>query len=135
MKRLVVTGPRQVEFEDVPVPDCPRDGVLAKAIVTAISSGTETRVYRRTPVDDEGTMQYPGIPFPDGPTENGYSMVGEVVEVGADVEGLSVGERVFLGQAHKEYAAVRASERTRSTPQFALPTCSSCRTAYPPSRL
>ena len=110
MKRLVVTGPRQVEFEDVPIPDCPRDGVLAKAIVTAISSGTETRVYRRTPVDDEGTMQYPGIPFPDGPTENGYSMVGEVVEVGADVEGLSVGERVFLGQAHKEYAAVRASD-------------------------
>ena len=109
MKRLVVTGPRQVEFEDVPIPDCPRDGVLAKAVVTTISTGTETRVYRRTPVDDEGTMQYPGIPFPDGPTENGYSMVGEVVEVGADVEGFSVGERVFLGEAHKEYAAVRAS--------------------------
>ena len=110
MKRLVVTGPRQVEFEDVPVPDCPRDGVLAKAIVTAISTGTETRVYRRTPVDEEGTMQYPGIPFPDGPTENGYSMVGEVVEVGADVKGFSVGERVFLGESHKEYAGVRASD-------------------------
>ncbi len=110
MKRLVVTGPRQVEFEDVPIPDCPRDGVLAKAIVTTISTGTETRVYRRTPVDDEGTMQYPGIPFPDGPTENGYSMVGEVAEVGADVEGFSVGERVFLGESHKEYAAARASD-------------------------
>ena len=110
MKRLVVTGPRQVEFEDVPIPDCPRDGVLAKAIVTAISTGTEIRVYRRIPVDDEGTMQYPGIPFPGGPTENGYSMVGEVVEVGADVEGFSVGERVFLGEAHKEYTAAPASE-------------------------
>ncbi len=109
MKRLVVTGPRQVEFEDVSIPDCPRDGVLAKAIVTAISTGTEIRVYRRIPVDDEGTMQYPGIPFPDGPTENGYSMVGEVVEVGADVEGFSVGEHVFLGESHKEYAAAPVS--------------------------
>ena len=109
MKRLVVTGPRQVEFEDVPVPDCPRDGVLAKAVVTTISTGTETRVYRRTPVDEEGTMQYPGIPFPDGPADNGYSMVGEVVEVGSDVEGFSVGERVFLGESHKEYAAAPAS--------------------------
>ena len=110
MKRLVVTGPRQVEFEDVSIPDCPRDGVLAKAIVTAISTGTEIRVYRRIPVDDEGTMQYPGIPFPDGPTETGYSMVGEVVEVGADVEGFSVGEHVFLGESHKEYAAAPVSK-------------------------
>ena len=109
MKRLVVRGPRQAEFEDVPIPDCPRDGVLAKAIATAISTGTETRVYRRTPVDDEGTMQYPGVPFPDGPTENGYSMVAEIVEVGADAEGLEVGERVFLGEGHKEYAAAPAS--------------------------
>lgn len=110
MKRLVVTGPRQVEFEDVPIPECPRDGILAKAIVTAISTGTEIRVFRWIPVDDEGTMLHGGMPFPDGPTENGYSMVAEIVEVGADVEGLSVGERVFLGETHKEYAAVHASD-------------------------
>ena len=110
MKRLVVTGPRQVEFEDVPIPECPRDGVLAKAIVTAISTGTEIRVYRWIPVDDEGTMLHGGMPFPDGPTENGYSMVGEIVEVGADAEGFSVGERVFLSGTHKEYAAAPASD-------------------------
>ena len=109
MKRLVVRGPRQVEFQDVPVPDCPRDGVLARAIVTAISTGTETRVYRRIPVDEDGTMQYPGVPFPDGPAETGYSMVAEIVEVGTDAEGLEVGERVFLGEAHKEFAAAPAS--------------------------
>ncbi len=109
MKRLVVTGPRQVQFEDAPIPECPRDGVLARAIVTAISTGTEMRVYRRIPVDEEGTMQYPGVPFPDGPIENGYSMVAEIVEVGADAESFSVGERVFLGEGHKEYAAAPAS--------------------------
>ncbi len=110
MKRLVVTGPRQVEFEDVPAPECPRDGVLARAIATAISTGTEIRAYRRIPVDDAGTMQYPGIPFPDGPAECGYSMVAEIVEVGPDVDGFEVGDRVFVGEGHKEYAAVRASD-------------------------
>ena len=110
MKRLVVTGPRQVEFQDVPIPECPRGGVLARAIATAISTGTETRAYRRVPVDEEGTMQYPGIPFPDGPAECGYSMVGEIVEVGADAKSFSVGDRVFLGEGHKEYAAAPASD-------------------------
>ena len=67
-------------------------------------------MFRWIPVDDEGTMLHGGMPFPDGPTENGYSMVAEIVEVGADVEDFSVGERVFLGETHKEYAAVRASD-------------------------
>ncbi len=110
MKRLIVTGPRQVEFDDAPIPECPRDGVLVKADVTAISAGTEIRVYRWIPVDDEGKMLHGGMPFPDGPTENGYSMVGEVVEVGADVQGFAVGERVFLSGTHKEYEAAPASE-------------------------
>ena len=110
MKRLVVTGPRQVEFQDVPVPECPRDGVLARAIATAVSTGTEIRAYRRIPVDEEGTMQYPGVPFPSGPAECGYSMVAEIVEIGPDAAGLEVGDRVFLGGSHKEYAAAPASD-------------------------
>ena len=84
--------------------------MLDKATATAISTGTEIRSYRRIPVDDAGTMQYPGIPFPDGPAECGYSMVGEIVEVGADVDGFEVGDRVFLGEGHKEYAAASASD-------------------------
>ena len=113
MRRLIVTGPRQVEFDDAPIPECPRDGVLVKATVTAISTGTEIRVYRWIPVDDEGKMLHGGMPFPDGPTENGYSMVGEVVEVGPDAEGVSVGERVFLSGTHKEYEAAPASDVVR----------------------
>ncbi len=103
MKRLVITGPRQVRFEDVPIPKCPPNGVLVKAMASAISTGTEIRVYRWLPVDEEGKMLHAGMPFPDGPTENGYSMVGEIVDTGAGVSKFSVGDRVFLGGTHKQY--------------------------------
>ncbi len=107
MKRLVITGPRQAEFEDVEMPACPPDGVVVKARITAISAGTEIRVYRGIAVDDGGRFMHETVPF-ELPTENGYSMVGEVVEVGSEVENLAVGERVFVPEPHKEYAAVAA---------------------------
>ena len=108
MKRLVVTGPRIAEFQDVPVPECPRGGLLVRAVVTALSTGTEMRTYRGTPVDPEGRLLYPsGVPL-EFPYEIGYSMVGMVEAVGADVAGFSVGDRVFVGEPHKQYAAVPA---------------------------
>ena len=107
MKRLIVTGPRQVEFEEVPLPDCPPDGLLVRATVTAISTGTEIRVYRAKPVDEAGRFLHTAVPF-ILPTENGYSMVGEVEAVGPKVVDFAVGDRVFVPEPHKQYAAVAA---------------------------
>ena len=47
------------------------------------------------------------VPF-SLPTENGYSMVGEVVEVGEGVTGFAVGDRVFAPCPHKQFAVVPA---------------------------
>lgn len=107
MKRLLITGPKQAEFVDSPMPACPADGVLVKAKVTAISAGTEIRVYRGIAVDDAGKFMHETKPY-ELPCENGYSMVGEVVEVGKDVRDLVVGERVFVPEPHKEFAAIPA---------------------------
>ena len=112
MKRLVIAGPRQAVFEEVEMPVCAADGVVVKAKVTAISAGTEVRVYRAIAVDEAGGFMHETVPF-ELPIENGYSMVGEVVEVGAKVEGLAVGQRVFAPVPHKEYAAVAATDIIR----------------------
>jgi len=113
VKRLVITGPRKAEFEDVSAPVCPADGLLIRAEATAISIGTEIRAYRSIPVDEEGQLLYPSVwqarqvPL-SFPYENGYSMVGRVAEVGRSATGFSGGDRVFVGEPHKEYAAVSA---------------------------
>ena len=112
MKKLFVTGPRQVELAEVFIPPCPEDGLLVRTTVTAISTGTEIRVYRAIPVDREGQFLHTGVPFLL-PTENGYSLVGQVVEVGSQVHGFEVGDRVFAGVAHQEYAAVPAQYATK----------------------
>lgn len=107
MKRLLVTGPRAVEFAEMPDPICPPDGLVVRATQTAISAGTELRVYRAEPVDEAGRFLHETVPF-ELPTENGYSMVGHVVEVGAAVSDFAVGDRVFGPAPHKQLAAIPA---------------------------
>jgi 2-desacetyl-2-hydroxyethyl bacteriochlorophyllide A dehydrogenase len=80
--------------------------------MTAISTGTEIRVYRGIPVDREKKFLYPGFPM-QFPVENGYSMVGEVVETGSEVSGFHPGDRVFVPQTHRQVAASPAAAATR----------------------
>ena len=112
MKRLLVTGAKQVAFDEAEQPLCSDDAVVMRAELTAISTGTELRVYRAIPVDEAGQFLHERVPF-QFPTENGYSMVGQVVEVGAHVKSVGVGDRVFAAAAHKEFAAVPAESVTR----------------------
>ena len=108
MKQLLITGPREAEFREVPRPEVPPEGLLVRARLTAVSTGTELRVYRAVPVDAAGKFLHERVPF-ELPTTNGYSMVGEVVEVGGEVQGFAPGDRVFVPAPHGEYAAVDAA--------------------------
>jgi 2-desacetyl-2-hydroxyethyl bacteriochlorophyllide A dehydrogenase len=112
LKRLIITAPRKAEFEDVELPACPRDGLVVRASVTAISTGTEIRVYRLIPVDQAGKYLHANIPM-EVPAENGYSMVGEVIETGDQVTGFEVGQRVFVPATHRHVAAVAAGIATK----------------------
>ncbi len=112
MKQLFVTAAREVEFQEVPTPVCPPDGILVKAIITAVSSGTEIRVYRAIPVDKEGKYLHTNYPY-KLPCVNGYSMVGEVVETGAEVNNFAVGDRAFVAQPHGEYAVDLAKDAVK----------------------
>lgn len=108
MQRLIVTAPRQAEFAAITMPVCAPTELLVRARVTAISTGTEIRVFRLIPVDDAGQFLHANVPF-EVPTENGYSMVGDVIGVGAAVSDFAVGDRVFVPVTHRHVAAIAAS--------------------------
>ena len=101
MRALRITAPFTAAIVDCPEPVLTPDGVLVRARCTAISVGTEMRQYR-----DERVEQNP-VGFPRA---NGYSMVGVIEAVGANVTGLRVGQRVFALMPHDALVVVPAGQ-------------------------
>jgi L-iditol 2-dehydrogenase len=82
VKAARLTGPEQVELADVPIPQCPEDGVLL-AVKACGVCGSDLRRWR------EG-------PAPGGPVVAGHEFSGEVVEVGSQVADYTVGDRLAV---------------------------------------
>jgi L-iditol 2-dehydrogenase len=85
MLAVVYYGPNDLRVEKRPVPDIGPSEALLKVLSTGIC-GTDLRIlhgaHRKYP---PGTIRIPG-----------HEVVGDIVEVGADVKGLDVGQRVFM---------------------------------------
>jgi bacteriochlorophyllide a dehydrogenase len=79
---LVFTGPFKVDVGQINLPEPGPGQVVARTIVTGVSTGTETRVF---------SGKQTGCLFPLVP---GYETVGEVIRQGAGVD-LPIGTRVF----------------------------------------
>ena len=94
MKRVILRGPQQVAFEDVPLhPDDVSDGQFyAETECSAVSIGTETAAYLGHPPLRPGTG-YPRVV--------GYCNVARVRRIRGRPEGVSVGDRIFTCQAHQ----------------------------------
>ena len=94
---------RMVE-DDVPSPAA--DEVLVRLSRSLISRGSE--LFRRYVLED-------AVP----PSMMGYSAAGEVVEIGADVTGVRVGDRAMVGSPHAQYGT--GSPLGVAPSAFALP--------------
>ena len=94
MKRVIKPeGAYHVEIEDVPLPEIRQTEVLIRTERTLISRGSEIwRRYVREEAIDHQMM--------------GYSLAGTIVQVGAQVDDFSMGERVAALAPHAEYVAV-----------------------------
>lgn len=99
---IVFTGNRQVELRREEVPDCPPDGLVARSLVSLISTGTECICYRGEM--DQGTHWADWVRYPFYP---GYSNVAQVEKVGVEVEGFEVGDRIFSNSNHRQHIAVK----------------------------
>jgi (R,R)-butanediol dehydrogenase/meso-butanediol dehydrogenase/diacetyl reductase len=85
MKAAVFHGPRDVRVENVADPGPPSDGDVSLEVVRAAICGTDASEWDHGPV-----LCRPGVVL-------GHEFVGRVVDVGAGVTNLRVGDRVVSG--------------------------------------
>ena len=100
MKAALLYGIGDLRLVDIPTPEYGPDEVLTKVTVCAVCP-TDIRKYR---VGNGGVLQFP--------FNMGHEWVGEVVEVGKDVEDVKVGDRV-LGGGYAGYAEYAPLGRRR----------------------
>lgn len=119
---LVFTQPRQVGFIDTEDPALQPRQVRVRTLYSGISAGTELTQYRGSNVYlnkrwDAAQRLFlpaaaPSQPYPL--TAPGYEEVGEIIEIGTEVEQLKVGDLVYGTWGHRtchvleeSYAALR----------------------------
>ena len=86
MRSLVVNRDGSLEIKEIPIPKMNEKQALVKTVACGMC-GTDVKLIHRT---------FKGFPESVYPIMLGHEGVGEVVEVGADVKGLKVGDKVLL---------------------------------------
>jgi len=96
LKAALLYGIGDLRLVDIPTPEYGPDEVLTKVTVCAVCP-TDIRKYR---VGNGGVLQFP--------FNMGHEWVGEVVEVGKNVDDVKVGDRILGGgyAGYAEYAPV-----------------------------
>ena len=127
---LVLNAPRELAFEPIALASPGPGEVLVRTLFSGISAGTELSQYRGTNPFmhrrfDERTRLFQPAESPSWPwpvRNLGYEEVGEIVEVGPDVDGLRPGQRIFGTWNHRtHYVAPADYARERLMPEGADP--------------
>jgi D-arabinose 1-dehydrogenase-like Zn-dependent alcohol dehydrogenase len=99
---ILLTAQQQVELCRQPIPSLPADGLLARTQVSLISTGTECICYHGNHEPGSHWANWVKYPF-----NLGYSNVARVKQVGPQVEGYEVGDRIFTTSNHHQWIAVK----------------------------
>lgn len=83
MKAAIYYGPRDIRLEEIEKPRAGEDGIVVKVRAAGICGG-DLHAYRKAPIDR-----------PPGKLVYGHENAGDVVEVGANIKDIKVGDRVF----------------------------------------
>lgn len=94
MKALVAYGPYDYRYEDAPVPEVGPGDVLIKTMGCGICAG-DIKSYHGG-IRIWGTS--PENRYIEAPSIGGHEFVGEIVEMGKDVSGFKMGDRVVAEQ-------------------------------------
>src|SRR5437588_4264018 len=100
---------RSVELRTEELAEPRGDEVRVRALLSAISHGTEMLVYRGE-VDADLALDLPTLAGGYGfPLKYRYASVGRVVAIGRDVRGVREGDLVFALHPHQDEYVVRES--------------------------
>jgi len=108
MKTVLVTGAGTTAVVDVPTPTAGPADVLVKMRACGICGS------------DGFYIEIGGIPPRQGKTPLGHEPAGEVVEVGADVTGISVGDHVVINPIASREAMIGSGGATGGLSEFLL---------------
>jgi 2-desacetyl-2-hydroxyethyl bacteriochlorophyllide A dehydrogenase len=89
MKAAIYNGVKDITIEEIPDPVCGPKDVIVKSVRCGIC-GSDLKGYF---INGMLSGNFPG-------REIGHEMVGRVTEVGDEVEGIKVGDRVFVNPIH-----------------------------------
>lgn len=124
-------GPRQLRLAEQPSRPIEPGEVRLRSRLSGISHGTELSLYRGTSafvdkVFDRGLRAFvaPHAGRASAyPVSLGYEMISEVVETGADVTAVRVGDLVHTGTPHQEETVLNVAASLQATyPLVVLPT-------------
>ena len=96
-KRVVWPQRGQVDIEEFDLPAVGKNQVLVETDVSLISPGTERAFLLGLPNAGSSYPQHPG-----------YSNVGDVIEVGAEVDNIAVGAKVASSAGHSSHVLLSA---------------------------
>ena len=108
MKSVLVTGPGATAVVDVPRPTTGPADVLVKMRACGICGS------------DGFYIEIGGIPPRQGETPLGHEPAGEVVEVGADVTGIAVGDHVVINPIASRAAMIGSGGASGALSEFLL---------------
>ncbi|HDR7707204.1 TPA: alcohol dehydrogenase catalytic domain-containing protein [Bacillus thuringiensis] len=119
--KLIVKGPKQLEWETNEIKDIQDDEIIVKTIAGAISIGAELPQYNGSDVTDT---------HPFYPRKTGYESYGEVIQVGNKVTHVNVGDKVVSFYGHETIGIVKGYKVIRVPssiqPKVALLSILSC---------
>jgi 2-desacetyl-2-hydroxyethyl bacteriochlorophyllide A dehydrogenase len=101
---VVFPAPRHAELQEVDSQPVGAHELGLRTRCTLISTGTEGIIFARR--FDEGTHWARGATYPFRP---GYSVVATVEQVGTEVTGFAIGDRVVVRERHASHHVVDAS--------------------------
>ena len=105
---LLFTAPRQVTVKSSPVPEPGPGEVLVRSVCSAISAGTELLAYRGhlpagIPLDSSISSLSDSVSYP---MKYGYSIVGQIIDVGDEVSRSEIGRHVYTFNPHESHFVV-----------------------------